>query len=456
MFRRALPCVILATAGMFASTAVHAQDVRLKPALTAEEEELPAEGEQGQQFVTLPRPTSLEVNPLPEPAPLPKKRKREDDPYAALGIDLGAFLAYPTIKAGGVYTDNVAQSHSHRKGDIGLRLRPALRVESDWVRHEFALNANGDFAYYLDQSDYDSKEASATARLRLDVRRTTDAIFEVNYYLSQDSAGTSDVPGDAIGDRTDHTYEISAGLAHRMGRFETRLKTGITWETFDNVKLAGGGEEDNSDRNFYQPEVEVRAGYEVSPVFKPYIEAAYRPRFHDVVPDRNGFDRDSNGYALSAGIVFEPSPIWSGDLAIIYLLRDYDDPALATLDTFGLTGNVVWRPSEITRLTFTADTWLDETSLDGSSGSRNYSANLDVLHELRDNIALTGGAGVEIDDFQGVDLDELTLKARLGIIYRLSRFVALTGDYDFTWFDSTTKSSDYTENRVTAGVEVRR
>lgn len=453
MVRRVLSCLLLAAAGMVEPAC--AQDNGLRPGLT-DDGSATAEPGQGQEVVTLPRVTTLEVNPELEPLPLRKRRKREDDPYAATGIDLGAFIAYPSLKVGGVYTDNVAQSHSHQQSDIGLRLRPSLRVESDWVRHSLAINADGDFAYYRDHPDDDSTTANATVRLRLDVRRTTDATLEANYYLSQDSAGTSDVPGNAIGNRTDHTYEVAAGLTHRMGLLETRLKTGITWETFDDVKLVGGGEEDNSDRNFYEPEVLLRASYGFSPAFKPYLQAAYVPRFHEVTPDRNGFDRDSNGYALSAGIAFEPSPIWSGDLALVYLLRDYDDPALRTLDSIGFAGNVVWQPTEITQVTLRAGTSIEETTLEGSSGSRNYTANLDVSHELRDYLVVNGGAGIELDDFQGVDLDELTLRGRLGLIYRLSPFVALTGDYDFTWFDSTTAGSDYQENRITAGVEVRR
>src|SRR4029078_9350977 len=126
----------------------------------------------------------------------------------------------------------------------------------------------------------------------------------------QDSDGTSDVPGNAIGNRTDHTYSLAAGPTPRPRLIQTTLKTGITWQTFDDVKLAGGGKEDNSDRNFYQPEIVFRAAYAPTPAFKPYVEAAYQPPFHDVVPDRNGFDRDSQGYALSAGLAFDDSPIW--------------------------------------------------------------------------------------------------------------------------------------------------
>jgi hypothetical protein len=452
MVRRVLTCLLLAAAAMASSGRADAQEIGLRPAL----EDDPLADVPAIPLPVAPHLPTLEVNPIIlTPSPV-KRGKLEDDPYAPLGVDLGAFVAYGAVNVGGVYTDNVAQSHADRKSDIGLRLRPSLRVESDWVRHSLVVNAAGDFAFYRDDSANDAESASALARLRLDVRRATEATLEASYYLSQDSAGTSDVPGNAIGNRTNQTYSVAAGLTHRTGIIETTLKTGVTWETFGDVELAGGGVEDNSDRNFYQPEIVFRAAYAPTPAFKPYLQAAYRPRFHEVVPDRNGLSRDSQGYALSAGVAFDDSPIWSGDLALIYLLRDFDDPALHSLDSFGVTGNVVWRPTEITSVTLVADTFLDETTLTGSSGSRNYTADLDLAHELRAHLIVHGGAGVELDDFQGVDLDELTATARLGVIYRLSRFVALTGDYDYTWFDSTTKSSDYRENRVTVGIELRR
>ena len=51
------------------------------------------------------------------------------------------------------------------------------------------------------------------------------------------TAGTSDVPGNAIGNRTDHTYELAARLDHDVGRIATRFKAGIIWQTYDDVKL---------------------------------------------------------------------------------------------------------------------------------------------------------------------------------------------------------------------------
>lgn len=415
-----------------------------------------AEEPQGQQAIT-PLQPSLTINPPVEPEALPIRRaRRENEPYAALGVDTGGLIAYPGLRLGATVTDNVAQANSGREGDIGLNVRPSLRLESDWVRHSFTTDASGEFIFYSDHSDEDVTTADVRSRLKLDVRHTTDLAFEAGYRLSQESASNIDVPDAAIGDRTDQTVDTSTALTHRFGRLETALRGGALWQFYDDVKLNGGGREDNSDREYVEPEGVLRIGYEVSPAFRPFAEAAYRPRFHDKKVDRNGLRRNSDGYQFSAGAAFDPSPIWSGELALTYLIRDYDDDTLDTNDAFGLTGNIMWRPTALTSVRFRAVTDLDETSIAGSSGSRNYLAEIDISHDLRDNLTAIAGFGAGYEKFQGIGQDEITLDAKAGLIWRLNRGVALTADYNFEWSDSSEPSSDYHEHRFTAGIELRR
>ena len=409
----------------------------------------------------VPKVTSLEVNP-PDPeeealAPARRvTRPKPDDPYAPDGIKAGALIAYPALGIGGVVTDNVGGDNSNRKSDIGLNLRPSLRIVSDWVRHEYEFSGSGDFDFYADESDNNRTEADLRSRLRLDVRRGTTLTLQSGYRLSQEGQENSDVPDTAIGDRTDHRFDTSVALAHNLGRVETRLTGAAAIQLYEDVDLQGGGKEDNSDRNYVEPSVALRLGYEISPALKPFVEAAYKPRRHFETPDRNGLDRDSHGYELRAGVAFEPSSIWSGEAAVKYLLRDYEDPALDTIDAVGFSSNIVWRPTELTTITFAADTWLDETSDPSSSGSRNYSGSVDVAHDLRDYLTVTTGGGVEYQDFQGVDQTELILRARAGMIWRFNNWLAWTLDYDFIYSDSSLPATDYHENRLTAGIELRR
>ena len=403
------------------------------------------------------RPTTLEVNPLVEPPPPPlPKRRQEAEPYAALGLDLGGLTLFPVLRAGIIASDNPASASSNRKGDIGLRLRPSLRITSDWIRHELTVEGAGDFIAYADQNDNDSNNADIRARLRLDVLRSTTLTLGAGYTLTQENGSDSEVPDTAIGNRTDQSFSQDAALTRRFGRLSTTLKAGAIWQYYSDVDLAGGGKEDNGDREYVEPLAGLRVGYEASPSLQPFVEVAYAPRLHFEDRDRNGLDRDSDGYRLGAGVAFEPSPLWSGELALVYILRDYADPALDTIDALGLDGRVTWRPSELTTLDLALSTSLNETASADSSGSRVHGARIGVTHDLRDYLTLAGSAGVDYEDFQGSDETELTLRTNAGLVWRMNRWLAWTLDYDFIYNDSSLPDSDDYENRITAGIEVRR
>lgn len=447
-------------AAFILSGGTHAEEVSsLRASLDAPDRPADARDPEGESVpvVVAARPTTLEVNPLVEPPPPPlPKRRREAEPYAALGLDIGGLTVFPVLRAGVIASDNPASASSNRKGDIGARLRPSLRITSDWVRHELTVEAAGDFIAYADQDENDSNSADILARLRLDVLRSTTLALEAGYILTQENGSDSEVPDTAIGNRTDQSFSQNAALTRRFGRLSTTLRAGAIWQYYSDVDLAGGGKEDNADREYVEPLAGLRVGYEASPAMQPFVEVAYVPRLHFEDRDRNGLDRDSDGYRLAAGVAFEPSPLWSGELALTYILRDYADPALETIDVFGLDGRVTWRPSEVTTLDLTLGTSLNETASADSSGSRVHSAKIGVTHDLRDYLTLAGSAGVDYEDFQGSDETELTLRANAGLVWRMNRWLAWTLDYDFIYNDSSLPDSDDYENRVTAGIEVRR
>jgi len=137
------------------------------------------------------------------------------------------------------------------------------------------------------------------------------------------------------------------------------------------------------------------------------------------------------------------------------MLRDYADPSLASVDIFGLTGQVTWRPTELTTVDLSFSTDLNETASADSSGSRVYGTRLAVAHDLRDYITLNGSVSLYYEDFQGSDETELTLRSNAGILWRLNRWIAWTLDYDFIYNDSSLPDSDDYENRLTAGIELR-
>jgi hypothetical protein len=395
----------------------------------------------------------LTIAPEEEPPAL-LKRAPVTDPFAPLGIRQGGITYFPALAIDAVGSTNASQSSSNAVAAFGLHLRPSLRFESDWVRHAWQGQASGDFTGYLKKGIVDTKGVDASSRFRLDIHHDIRAEFDASYRLNQVGAADREVPNSAIGDRTDHMLSTNAAVIRDFGAFEGQLKLGLERELFGDVKLSGGGKEDNSDRNNYSPSLGLRLAYIDPPALKPFVDVTYAPRFHDQKLDRNGLARDSQGVTANVGVILDRGPIWSGEASIVYAVRDYKDGALETNSAFGINGNLTWKPTELTAIVLTLETSLNESASATSSGSKTYSGRVDVTHALRENINLLAGVGLSIDkDTAGTDN---TITSKIGMEWQINPELAWTASYDGTWFKGDQSSDSYNEQRIMTGFVVRR
>jgi hypothetical protein len=384
---------------------------------------------------------------------LRRRLERDLEALPALGFRSGPILYFPSLVVEGVATDNVRNTRERRIADIGLKLAPSLIVESDWVRHAFRFSGSAERIFYADQSDYDPTAADAEGRLRLDLKGGTTVELEADYDLSEASAGADEVPQSAVGLRRDQAVGGSAAVIHDIGRIDLEARAAAFAFFYSDFALADGVTESNSDRNYVEPQLSARAGYGLKPGLKPYVTLEYAPRFHEQAVDRNGERRDSQGGAVYLGAVIDDQPLWSGDLALRYELRFYEDPDLEPASIVGLEGNLIWRPSPTTTLALTATSGLSETSNAGESATPDQGVTFGVTQLFKDDVAATALAGVDWSGGEGGG--DLTWSASLGVTWALGRYAALLAGYDLTVFDSADAASSYVENRLSAGVRFR-
>jgi hypothetical protein len=384
---------------------------------------------------------------------LRRRLDRDLEAFPALGVKSGPILYFPSLVVEGLATDNVRNAHEGRIADIGVKIAPSLIVESDWVRHAFRFSGSAERIFYADQSDFDPTAADAAASLRLDLKGGTSVELEADYDLSQASAGADEVPQSAVGLRQDQAVGGSAAVVHEIGRIDLEARTAAFAFFYSDVALADGSTENNSDRNYVEPRLSVRTGYGLKPGLTPYVKLEYAPRFHEQAVDRNGERRDSQGGALYLGAVIDDRPLWSGDLALRYELRFYDDPDLDPASIVGLEGNLIWRPSATTAFALTATSGLSETSTAGESATPTEGVTLGITQLFKDDVALTALGGVDWSGGQGGG--DLTWSAGLGVTWALGRYAALLAGYDLTVFDSADAANSYVENRLSAGVRFR-
>lgn len=403
-----------------------------------------------------PQQSRLTVGPeTPAKTPARPRRKVAPDPNAPLGLRAGAFSIYPAIGVGGTYSDNINQSKNSPEGDIGLRLTPGLRIASDWARHALTVAASGDFVLFDKHPKYNDINFDAGSDLRLDVRHDTTLDLRTGYSLTQTFGSSSEVPANASSQRVDQTASTVAEFNRNLGRITARLIGGADWYWYGNVKLQSGATESNRDRNYVQPVAGLRLGYGSFSAFAPFVEAAYEPRVHELKYDRNGLQRDSQGAYLKAGLEVNSSPIWSGEFALRYDYRNYANPNLGTATTLGLDANIIWRPTHLTTVTFTASSGLDETSDANAAAIRDWTGAINIAQQLRDDVVLTGGIGADYQSYVGIKLNDFTLTAKAAMNYILRRNIVLAAGYSITDYRSTNAGSNYVENRVSAGLRFR-
>jgi hypothetical protein len=390
-----------------------------------------------------------------EPAPQsPRKPTQAADPYAPQGLRLGSITVFPTLEMGVAATSNAGGKTSNAKADAGLLLKPGLEVESDWSRHQFSASVSGEVVRYLSVDELSTYGADAQAKLRLDVRHGTQLEIENGYTLTSTGSASSEVPDTAVGNRLSHLLRAGVAVNHEAGVADLRLGTALRQEFFEDVKLSGGGSEDNSDRDFTEYGVSLRGTFNRGAVFRPFAEVAFTPRVHDKRIDRSGLQRDSKGYSGTLGLRIDDDPVWSGEVGLTYLVRDYEDASLDTEHAPGVLTNLQWRPTELTQVDLSATMDIAETSSAADGGRAIWSTSAKVTHALRDNLDLLGGTS--FSTAKSGTGRENTYGAEAGLEWKFNPMISWSLLYEGTWQDSPGGSDDYNEQRVLAGIILKR
>lgn len=387
--------------------------------------------------------TELEIAPVEPPDAAPARgAQAEGDPYAPTGIGRGGLRLFPSLTAGMVYSSNINTSANNPRSGFGLQLKPNLRLESDWIRHSLVAGIDGNLVNYSGDDGFDTAKLDIFERLRLDVRRHTSADINTSYTLDE-QGGT---------EATEHSLNGSLAVAQDFGPMAAKATVGVGARTFEDARRADGSVEDNGDRDYVETTLALRASYLEFARIKPYVEASYQPRSHVQDLDRNGENRDSTGYAAMAGVELDAGPLWTGDLGLTYLHRNYDAASLGSAGAIGLAGSLTWSPDELTRVVMATGTSLEEVTEAGTGARPKWTASLGVTYALRDNIDLLAGAAIEVEDTgNGANT---TYDGSLGIAWTFNPNFAWTAAYDLTWLDSSNANGDYVEHRLSTGLTV--
>ena len=359
------------------------------------------------------------------------------------------------VEASVGYSDNIFATRRDEVDDLLLILRPSLGLSLGSGENRLALRAEGEIGRYADfgSEDYDDWLLGVEGRLRVTPDMTLLAGGE--YQWEHESRASPEAVNGIEPTRYERGYGFSAAQ-YRGDGWSARLAGALTRLDFEDVAGAFGPI-NNDDRDRTQGDVGVRIGLAAAPNAELFFQASYERRDYDDIVDDFGFNRDSRGFGVAAGIRRTLAARLTAELFAGYLRQSYSDPRLPDVGTFDVGALVEWAGPGGLTATFRVDRSIEETTLPGASAylltAGSFALRASPHPRLQAGAVLTGAHY----DYRGALRTEFVTGAELWARYWLARHLYLGLDYNFSQRASDAAGFDYDENRLLLrlGVQLR-
>lgn len=386
---------------------------------------------------------------------LRRARAVETDAFAPIGVRVGSFIVTPYAELRGGYDSNALREPGGR-GSAFTEAEAGFLARSDWSRHALDVELRGGYTQYENVSGNNRPEAEATVRGRIDVNALARIDVVVRGAITTEAAGSVDSVADAKEPPLVYETGLDVGYTQRFNRFEATVAGIIAREDYAPAELTDGTTESLSDQNVTGYGVRLRGAYELMPGVKPFVQVVADHRVYDVVPDSEGYNRDSKGLTATLGSEFRLSELLTGTASFGYLWRDYVDPQLEDIGGFVLDAALRWQASGLTVVTLSALSTVLETTYEDASGDFVHEARIEVEHAFRRWLIGNVSLAYRIDDYEGSGLTERTFTVSGGLTYKINRVAELSAEVSHLRLDSSVPGDDYTANVVMVGLRLQR
>ncbi|HYD31384.1 MAG TPA: outer membrane beta-barrel protein [Azospirillaceae bacterium] len=343
--------------------------------------------------------------------------ERLHDSYQPKGVDLGSFLMLPKFEVDEVYNSNLFATETDAKGDFVTVARPEVRLRSRFKEH--ALNIGALVEHYRHQRHESDNRTDGQVEVdgRYDLTAETAANYFGQIFARHEDRGS---PDDARGLKPTpiQGFANRVGLKHQFGRYTVLSEVGLDRREFDAVTTSLGNRISNADRDRWELQARLRGSYEMFPGYAAVVETSGNSRRYDQDRDRNGFERNSNGYRVETGIGVDLSQLVRGDFLVGYFGQRYNDPRFTDPQGVSVRATFNWTPTALTIIVPSLERSINETTTLGASAMVRNSFNITVRHELERNIVLSAYGNVAYDQMSGVnDRNAWTYEGKAKAIY---------------------------------------
>jgi hypothetical protein len=382
-----------------------------------------------------------------------------NDPFGPVGVRAGSFLLLPSVDLSSAYSTNPGHGSPTGPASAYFVVAPELQVASDWERHSLTADIVGSYTEYASNSLVPSLNVpflNSKIDGTIDVTRDTHILLENRVIVATDNPGSPNLQTELAKLPINQDIGGTLGLAQEINRLTFTLKGTIDRATYDPSLLTNGQYSTNADRNFDQYAAILRVGYEIDPGMKPFLEVQEDQRIHDEQFDRNGLQRDSTGTTVKLGSVIDIFGTVTGEMALGYLERNYQDPTLPNINGPIAAGTLIWQATALTTAKLTAASQVYETTVDNASGDFTHDFNLEVDHAFRTWLIGILKLGYGTDDYAGSGLTDNRYFVSIGATYKFNREWWLRAELRQDWQTASQPGNSFTATSILLGLRWQR
>lgn len=370
--------------------------------------------------------------------------------YDAVGVPVGGLTLYPTLAAGVSGDDNVFRGPVP-SSDAVWTISPRLDLRSNWDTNALQLFGQLDHYEYNRLNNETRTNWMLGGIGRLDFGPGSFLSNETSYFDTHEARTSPDLSLQALSPTQYRRLHSDGALT---GQFSlVTLSGAVSYDRFDfdSTQLIGGGLIDNGDRDRNVYQLTGKVAYELAPQQQLFAQFTYDRRDFDRLLDRNGFNRNSDGYRMDFGVTMMLTPLIQTTAYAGLLQQNYAAP-LRDVTTMDFNVKLDWFVTELMTAHLIASRIIDDTTVSGASSAdvRRIGASLD--YELLRQFILQPHFNYYDTKFNGITRDDRTTALGLETRYLLNENLALYAGYDYQQRTTNAAGRDFTDNLVTFGV----
>lgn len=340
------------------------------------------------------------------------------------GWRVGLLRVKPGLGVDTGYTDNFASEDADPQSSAFYRVDASLSIDSDWARHSFNARIATPTTFY--EGHWTTGDYSADMGVRLDVDRTFYLTGGVNYADNAESVGYAD-PSVTLDEPARYqTTGIDVGFSKVWNRLRLSGDVSQSDITYDDLELASGATQSVAERDVTVTSYGLRAEVAATEETSFYLAARATELDHELEPAAPADERDSSGVEYFAGVSFDVSAVWRGDVSVGAFEQSYDAPGREDETGLAARGSIEWVPDETVSVTLGVERSVQPSNNADASTLVGEDANLDLVYEFRRDAAINLGAGYSRDDYVETDREDTRWEARAGVTYDLTRNVSFS------------------------------